>query len=51
MIGGGHVTAEEFERDLTRLDEEDFRMPSPILWAAWGRRPIGDENNDPFAIM
>jgi SAM-dependent methyltransferase len=47
MIGGGHVTAEEFERDLTRLDAEDFRMPSPILWAAWGRRPTGDENNDP----
>jgi SAM-dependent methyltransferase len=39
MITGGHLTAEEFERDIKRLEDPDFRTPSPTLWAAWGRRP------------
>lgn len=39
MIGCGLITQEEFEADLKRIDEEDFLMPSPIMWTAWGRKP------------
>jgi hypothetical protein len=38
MIDAGYVTEEEFDRDVARLDDPSFIMPSPILWAAWGRR-------------
>ena len=38
MVSGGYVTANEFEEDLAALDGPEFLMPSPILWAAWGRR-------------
>jgi ubiquinone/menaquinone biosynthesis C-methylase UbiE len=40
VIGGGLVTEQEFLRDLTKLDDSDFMMPSPIMWTAWGRRSI-----------
>jgi hypothetical protein len=32
-------TEEEFNRDLARLDDPSFMMPSSIMWTAWGRRP------------
>ncbi len=38
MIAAGYVTAQEFDRDLARLDDPDFMMPLPTMWAAWGRR-------------
>jgi len=52
MIGGGHITAREFEHDIRRLDDPDFQTPSPPLWAAWGRRPQklahdGENQNEP----
>lgn len=39
MIDARYITDEEFDRDVARLDDPSFLMPSPILWAAWGRRP------------
>jgi hypothetical protein len=39
MIDGGYLTDEEFDRDLARMQADDFMMPSPIMWTAWGRRP------------
>jgi SAM-dependent methyltransferase len=39
MIDGDYITPQQFERDVARLDDPDFLMPSAILWAAWGRRP------------
>ena len=39
MIDGNYITAQQFEKDIARLDDPDFLMPSPILWSAWGRRP------------
>ena len=39
MIASGHLTRAEYERDLAALDDPDFFMPSPILWAAWGQKP------------
>jgi len=40
LVGGGLVTEQEFQRDLARLDDPNLMMPSPIMWTAWGRRPI-----------
>lgn len=39
MIDAGYITEREFNEDLASLDSPSFMMPSPILWAAWGRRP------------
>jgi len=38
MIESRRITQAEFERDLARLDDDDFLAPSPVMWAAWGRR-------------
>jgi SAM-dependent methyltransferase len=39
MIEGNYISPEQFDKDVARLDDSDFLMPSPILWSAWGRRP------------
>src|SRR5215469_3396865 len=39
MVSSGLISQEEFEADLKRLDEEDFLMPSPMMWTAWGMKP------------
>jgi hypothetical protein len=39
MIDHGYITEEEFERDLARMEDADFMMPSPMMWSVWGRRP------------
>jgi hypothetical protein len=39
LIDAAYITEQEFEQDLARLEEPDFLAPSPIMWAAWGRRP------------
>jgi SAM-dependent methyltransferase len=39
MIDAAYVSEKEFDQDLARLHDPSFIMPSPILWAAWGRRP------------
>ena len=39
LISGGYITEQELGRDIARLNDPDFVMPSPILWSAWGRRP------------
>jgi len=38
MVGSGLISREEFEADLRRVDEEDYLMPSPMMWTAWGQR-------------
>lgn len=38
MVGAGYITDEEFDRDLARMTDPDFVMPSPVMWTAWGRR-------------
>ncbi|HEX7157744.1 MAG TPA: methyltransferase domain-containing protein [Edaphobacter sp.] len=38
MIDAGYITQQEFEEDIARLDDPTFVMPSPVMWAAWGRR-------------
>lgn len=41
MIDAGTISAAEIERDLLQLNRTDFMMPSPIMWAVRGRRPVG----------
>jgi 2-polyprenyl-3-methyl-5-hydroxy-6-metoxy-1,4-benzoquinol methylase len=38
MIDAGYLTGPEFDADLERMEADDFMMPSPIMWTAWGRR-------------
>jgi hypothetical protein len=45
MVGSGLITPEEFEADLKRIDEQDFLMPSPMMWSAWGRKAGGRANS------
>jgi 2-polyprenyl-3-methyl-5-hydroxy-6-metoxy-1,4-benzoquinol methylase len=39
MISSGLISQEEFEAGLRRIGEQDFLLPSPIMWTAWGRKP------------
>jgi SAM-dependent methyltransferase len=39
ILASGLVNESQIEDDLARLDDDGFAFPSPILWAAWGRRP------------
>ena len=36
MIGGGPITAREFEHDIKRLDDPYLQTPLPPLWARLG---------------
>jgi len=42
MVSSSLISQEEFEADLKRIDEQDFLMPSPMMWTAWGRKPISN---------
>ena len=39
LIKAGYITEEEFEKDIAALEANDFLLPSPMLWTAWGQRP------------
>lgn len=41
MITAGYITQAELDRDIAALDDPNFFMPSPILWATWGQRRQG----------
>jgi SAM-dependent methyltransferase len=49
MVECGWVTDAEVEHDLARLDSEEFLAPSPVMWAAWGRRSAAFEALAPNA--
>jgi ubiquinone/menaquinone biosynthesis C-methylase UbiE len=38
IVGSGLASESEFQQDLMRLSQDEFAFPSPIMWAAWGRR-------------
>ena len=42
MLATGHLTIEQFNADIARLDDEDYEWRSPILWTASGQRPPGE---------
>jgi SAM-dependent methyltransferase len=37
MVSSGLISPVEFDADLKRIDQEDFLMPSPMMWTAWGQ--------------
>jgi len=39
ILRSGLISEAEFEADMRRLDELDFRMPSPMMWTTWGQVP------------
>lgn len=39
ILRSGLVSQAEFEAGLKRLEDEDFLMPSPMMWTAWGQVP------------
>lgn len=39
ILRSGLVSDAEFEADLKRLCQQDFRMLSPMMWTAWGQVP------------
>jgi SAM-dependent methyltransferase len=41
MIDAEAISAAEIERDLLQFNRSDFMMPSAIMWAVRGRRPVG----------
>jgi SAM-dependent methyltransferase len=40
LIEAGLIDEQQLERDLERLDDEDFAAPSPIMWSVRGRRAL-----------
>lgn len=46
MINSGLISQEEFDADMKLIDQQDFLMPSPIMWTAWARKP-GFHTNSP----
>ena len=42
ILRSGLVSEAEFEADMKRLDQQDFQMPSPMMWTAWGQVPESD---------
>jgi hypothetical protein len=38
MISAKYISKRQFEKDIARLDDPDFLVPSGVLWSAWGRR-------------
>jgi SAM-dependent methyltransferase len=47
MIDAGYVTEQEFENDVSQLQNPSFVVPSPILWTASGQRPSADSGANP----
>ena len=39
MIDAGYIAQEEFEKDVSQLQDPGFVAPSPSLWTACGQRP------------
>jgi hypothetical protein len=40
MLESGLVTERQFNEDMKRLDDPELILPTPILWSAWGRKPV-----------
>ena len=38
ILASGLVSAPQLQQDLAALSRQEFAFPSPIMWAAWGRR-------------
>jgi len=50
MVRCGLISQEEFDADLDRIDDQNFLMPSPMMWTAWGAKP-GPSVSEPAATQ
>jgi ubiquinone/menaquinone biosynthesis C-methylase UbiE len=39
LIAAGLITQRELDADLAKITEEEFAIPSPIMWSVIGRKP------------
>jgi SAM-dependent methyltransferase len=39
VVAAGFISDAQLQADIARLEEENFAMPSPIMWTVTGRRP------------
>jgi SAM-dependent methyltransferase len=39
ILRSGLISESQFEAEMRRVDEEDFLMPSPMMWSVWGQVP------------
>jgi SAM-dependent methyltransferase len=39
LVAEGLITEEQLREDLSRLERDDWSVPSPIMWTVMGRRP------------
>jgi ubiquinone/menaquinone biosynthesis C-methylase UbiE len=39
IIDSGLISQAQFDAEMKRVDDEDFLMPSPMMWTAWGQVP------------
>jgi len=39
LIAAGLITQRQLDEDIARLTEEEFAMPSPVMWSVIGRKP------------
>jgi hypothetical protein len=41
LLDAHYINEQQIDQDFERLDDPEFMTPSPIMWTAWGRRPVG----------
>jgi hypothetical protein len=39
VLARANMSADDFNRELARLDDPNFMNPSPVMWSVRGRRP------------
>jgi SAM-dependent methyltransferase len=44
ILQAGLMSQAEFEAEMKRVDEDDFLMPSPMMWTVWGQVPEPSSN-------
>jgi ubiquinone/menaquinone biosynthesis C-methylase UbiE len=44
VVAAGLLSTEQLKDDLKRLDDPGFVTPSPIMWAALGRKPLAADH-------
>jgi SAM-dependent methyltransferase len=42
LLASGRLTNDQFDADVALLQNDDYEWRSPILWTAWGQRPVDD---------
>jgi SAM-dependent methyltransferase len=51
LVEGGHITRDEINEDLRRLEDPNSVILTPTLWAVWGRRQSADQLPNAEALV